>query len=677
MTGAATSPRRWRRRSASTRPRCRPGSTRPARTSARTARNGNRRFDRGAFEDTVVNDIASATGVDAAKVRSALQDLRPDRGARRDRRDRARRHPPEARDRPRRDDRPARRPRSRRSRRDQRDAFATELAQKLNIDVAEGARTPCRTSAAAFGFGFGRRHGSRRGGAQPPLSRWSSSSTTRRPSGRPSSAPCASRASPWRRPPAAAPRSRRSRARPPAVIVLDVMMPDLDGVAVVRRLRADGVDVPVCILSARDEVEDRVAGLQAGRRRLPRQAVRARRADRAAATRCCAAAAATAPRPLVVGDLVVDPRRHVATRGGRDARARRAASSSCSRSSPAIPGQVLSREQLLTQVWGYAADVETNVVDVFVGYLRRKLEAGGRAAHAPHRARRRLGARGREPLPGSLRARITIAAVARGGARRRWWPGAALLAAVERDGRAAVDADLRARASRGIAPGGPAARRRLRRPGLRARRPAAPSGLLVGSGTFAQVAVDGQVVQPARRRARRPARRARPATASRTVRIAGRDWRSLTVGARRRRGRRRGCRCCSTPRARRGRAAGTSAGLVLLIGLAALALTGARRVGASPTLAVRPLARLRAGAARVSGAEDLATPLPDDEGPGRGPLARPRAQRDARPPAGLDRRRRSARCRPPAASPPTPATSCARRSPACARTSTRSPATPT
>ena len=51
---------------------------------------------------------------------------------------------------------------------------------------------------------------------------------------------------------------------PPAVIVLDVTMPDLDGVAVLRRLRAGGVDVPVCILSARDDVEDRVAGLQAG-----------------------------------------------------------------------------------------------------------------------------------------------------------------------------------------------------------------------------------------------------------------------------------------------------------------------------------------------------------------------------------------------------------------------------
>jgi DNA-binding response OmpR family regulator len=164
-------------------------------------------------------------------------------------------------------------------------------------------------------------------------------------------------------------------ARPPAVVVLDVMMPDLDGVSVVRRMRADGVDVPVCILSARDEVEDRVAGLQAGAddylvkpfalaeltARL-NALLRRRGSDGAA--------------PIVVGDLIVDPRRHLVTRGGRELEPTR-------REFDLIevfarhPGQVLSREQLLTQVWGYASDVETNVVDVFVGYVRRKLEAGG------------------------------------------------------------------------------------------------------------------------------------------------------------------------------------------------------------------------------------------------------------------------------------------------------------
>ena len=104
---------------------------------------------------------------------------------------------------------------------------------------------------------------------------------------------------------------------PPAVVVLDVTMPDLDGVSVVKRLRADGVDVPVCILSARDDVTDRVAGLQAGAddylvkpfaiseltARL--QALLRRRGNGPVG-------------PLVVGDVVVDSRRHVATRDGRD-----------------------------------------------------------------------------------------------------------------------------------------------------------------------------------------------------------------------------------------------------------------------------------------------------------------------------------------------------------------------
>jgi len=163
--------------------------------------------------------------------------------------------------------------------------------------------------------------------------------------------------------------------RPPAVIVLDVTMPDVDGVTVVRRLRAGGLDVPVCILSARDDVADRVAGLQAGAddylvkpfaiaeltARL--HALLRRRGTPGGA-------------PLVVGDVVVDARRHAATRAGRDLGLTR-------REFDLLevfarhPGQVLSREQLLRLVWGYSSDVETNVVDVFVGYVRRKLEAAG------------------------------------------------------------------------------------------------------------------------------------------------------------------------------------------------------------------------------------------------------------------------------------------------------------
>jgi DNA-binding response OmpR family regulator len=163
--------------------------------------------------------------------------------------------------------------------------------------------------------------------------------------------------------------------RPPAVIVLDVTMPDLDGVSVVRRLRAGGIDVPVCILSARDEVDDRVAGLQAGADDyLVKPFAIAELTARLQALLRRRGTSGTGP--LVVGDIVVDARRHVATRSGRELELTR-------REFDLLevfvrhPGQVLSREQLLRLVWGYASDVETNVVDVIVGYVRRKLEAGG------------------------------------------------------------------------------------------------------------------------------------------------------------------------------------------------------------------------------------------------------------------------------------------------------------
>jgi DNA-binding response OmpR family regulator len=163
--------------------------------------------------------------------------------------------------------------------------------------------------------------------------------------------------------------------RPPAVIVLDVTMPGMDGVSVVRRLRGDGIDVPVCMLSARDEVEDRVAGLQAGADDylVKPFAIAELTARLAALLRRGGGEGAG---PHVAGDVVVDPRRHIATRAGRELALTR-------REFDLLdvfvrhPGQVLSRDQLLSLVWGYTTDVETNVVDVFVGYLRRKLEVGG------------------------------------------------------------------------------------------------------------------------------------------------------------------------------------------------------------------------------------------------------------------------------------------------------------
>ena len=160
---------------------------------------------------------------------------------------------------------------------------------------------------------------------------------------------------------------------PPAAIVLDVGMPDLDGVSVVGRLRADGSEVPVCILSARDEVADRVAGLQAG---ADDYVVKPFAVDELAARLHALLRRHGGGRvaALVIGELVVDPRRRIATRAGRELDLTR-------REFDLLeffarhPGQVLTRDQLLQRVWGYNFDVQTNVVDVFVGYLRRKLEA--------------------------------------------------------------------------------------------------------------------------------------------------------------------------------------------------------------------------------------------------------------------------------------------------------------
>jgi DNA-binding response OmpR family regulator len=163
--------------------------------------------------------------------------------------------------------------------------------------------------------------------------------------------------------------------RPPAVMVLDVTMPDLDGVSVVRKLRADGVDVPVCILSARDEVTDRVSGLQAGADdylvkpfAIAELSARLHALLRRRGT--------DGGGPHMAGDVVVDPRRHVATRAGRELDLTRR-EFELLETFVRHPGQVLSRDQLLELVWGYATVVETNVVDVFVGYLRRKLEGEG------------------------------------------------------------------------------------------------------------------------------------------------------------------------------------------------------------------------------------------------------------------------------------------------------------
>jgi DNA-binding response OmpR family regulator len=162
---------------------------------------------------------------------------------------------------------------------------------------------------------------------------------------------------------------------PPAVMVLDVTMPDISGVTVTARLRERGVDVPICILSARDEVHDRVAGLQAGADDyvvkpfdLEELIARLHALLRRSPARTGA--------ELRIGDLRIDPARRQVSRAGRSIELTRREFELLEELGRHA-GMVLSRPQLLQSVWGYDFEVDGNVVDVFVGYLRRKLEAAG------------------------------------------------------------------------------------------------------------------------------------------------------------------------------------------------------------------------------------------------------------------------------------------------------------
>jgi two-component system, OmpR family, sensor histidine kinase PrrB len=395
---------------------------------------------------------------------------------------------------------------------------------------------------------------------------------------------------------------RKAREVEPDLVVLDVMMPGLDGVGVVRRLRAAGVDVPVCILSARDEVQDRVAGLQAGADDYLVKPFAL--AELTARLHALLRRRGSAPSgPLVVGDLVVDPRRRVAT--ARRARSRAHAA----RVRPAGGVRPPSRPRTVARaaagsgvgLCGRRRDERGRRVR---GLRAPQARGRRRAADAAHRARGGLGPASMRP-PASLRARITLAALA-AVALSGVLAGTLLVAAVERDGRESVDRDLRQRVAQVSEP---------RRPRFDPRGPRGGGGrggqaLLAGAGTFAQVAYQGRVIDQGGDVPENPP----PVPAAdgfATVRIGDGEWRSLTVpvgsgGAAR-------LQLLSSLGPVQERAASLRR-LVLLIGLVALAATALAAWGFT-SLAVRPLHRLRAGAARVSGADDLGTPLPEDEGP--------------------------------------------------------------
>jgi two-component system response regulator MprA len=167
-----------------------------------------------------------------------------------------------------------------------------------------------------------------------------------------------------------------SRELEPDGIVLDVLMPEVDGLEVARRLRRTGSRVPILMLTARDEIADRVAGLDAGAddylvkpfaldelfARL--RAILRRSADGAVEV-------------LRFADLELDPATREVRRGGDTIELTRT-EFSLLELFMLNPRQVLTRSVIFERVWGYDFGPGSNSLDVYIGYLRRKTEAGGK-----------------------------------------------------------------------------------------------------------------------------------------------------------------------------------------------------------------------------------------------------------------------------------------------------------
>jgi two-component system response regulator MprA len=166
----------------------------------------------------------------------------------------------------------------------------------------------------------------------------------------------------------------RIRRDPADAVVLDLLMPDVDGLEVCRRVRADGRRTPILVLTARDGVSDRVSGLDAGADDYLAKPFALE--ELLARLRALLRRAGNGSEALRFADLVLDPSSYEVRRGTREIELTRT-EFQLLELFLRNPRQVLTRSLIFERVWGYDFGPSSNSLEVYVGYLRRKTEAGG------------------------------------------------------------------------------------------------------------------------------------------------------------------------------------------------------------------------------------------------------------------------------------------------------------
>lgn len=168
-----------------------------------------------------------------------------------------------------------------------------------------------------------------------------------------------------------------ARAERPDVVVLDIMLPDMSGLDVLHKLREENPQLPVLLLTAKDSVEDRIAGLTAGGDdyvtkpfSIEEVVLRLR-----ALLRRTGVTTVDSGAQLVVGDLVLDEDSHEVTRGGEPI-SLTSTEFELLRFMMRNSKRVLSKAQILDRVWSYDFGGRSNIVELYISYLRKKIDSG-------------------------------------------------------------------------------------------------------------------------------------------------------------------------------------------------------------------------------------------------------------------------------------------------------------